>query len=276
MVADWGAAVSFDDTEKSVDESAPRELFKFTRGPNVWSYTSTDETVNFGGRVYTKASITRTGVEHSREDTAGGIKITMDVANPVAAQFVGFPPSDTLFVTVYRVHRNGATAVQFFGSVAEWRTDGPEATLTCVPLDGALTRQVPTMSYQRQCMRTLYGPGCDVAPLPFRTAAVLSNVTGKVVMATAFASKPDGWFTGGWVEIVDGPRAGDRRFIQSHTGNALTLSAPFAEVFAGNNVYAFAGCDREETTCAAKFNNLPKHGGFSRIPILNPHAGRMT
>jgi uncharacterized phage protein (TIGR02218 family) len=267
---------SFLETEASTDSASPRELYLFTQGPREWAFTGADETVPYNGRIYTQATIGRGEIDYSQEDSAGSVTISLTAANPVAQLFIGLLPGVPMYVSVFRVHRNGAAAVEFIGRVAHPVFDGLEASLTCVPLAGALGRSVPNLTYQRQCNWALYGPGCGIDKLTFRDLATLDVVDGFIVRATEFGARPDGWFTAGWVEIKNGDRAGDRRYVTEHAGEQLTLNAPFAALAVGDQVYAFAGCDRSETTCAAKFSNLPRHLGFSRIPTLNPHKGRMS
>lgn len=267
--------MSFDDTEASVEGASPRELYQFEQGAQSWSFTGADADVVYAGVTYTKVTMGRTQADFSQEENAGGIEISMPAANPVAQRYIGFQPTTPLYVTVLRVHRDGSAGIEFRGRMTNINFDGPQATLTCTPLGADLVHQVPGLTYQTQCNHALYGPGCDLDPLAFRTIATVSLVEGFLVHAAAFAAKPDGWFDHGWVELTAGERAGDRRFISSHAGEVLTLTAPFLGLVAGDTVHAFAGCDRTEATCAAKFDNLERHLGFSRIPILNPHLGRM-
>lgn len=269
--------MTFFDTEASRDSASPRELYLFTQGDREWAWTGADADVSWFGRVYAKTGIARTAIDFSQEDTAGNIDIIVPAINEVAQLFVGLPPSPQVYVTVTRVHRDGRSGIMFVGRVSRPTfTEDLEARLTCVPLPGALSRPIPSLTYQRQCNWALYGADCGISAAAFRDAATLSVVSGYVIRSSTFSSHPDGWYTGGWAELTSGTRAGDKRGITKHVGDELTLTAPFQGVVPGDTVYAFAGCDRTETTCKNKFNNLERHMGFNRIPDKNPHQGRMS
>jgi uncharacterized phage protein (TIGR02218 family) len=267
--------MSLDALESSVDSASPRELFLFMQGASSWALSGADEDVAYAGRLFTRETIVRGAIDHSKEESGGNIEIRIAASNPVAAQFVGVPVALPVYLTVYRVHRTGSAAVMFVGRVIQASLDGPEATLECAPLSGALSRQIPSLTYQRECNWSLYGAGCQVNREAFKVTAVVDAVGGLMLSAAAFAGKPDDWFRYGYVELAGGIYAGDRRAVMAHTGSTLTLNAPFRNVSVGDLVYAFAGCDKLETTCASKFSNLVHHLGFSRIPDRNPHDGRM-
>ena len=262
---------TFDLTERAVDGGSPRELFLFVQGTTTYAYTSADSTIVLGGTTYAKEAVSSGPIDYSQEEGSGGAEIHLPAKNTVAQKFKDYPPSTPVFVTIFRVHRNGAAAVRFVGRVSQGSFEGAAAKLTCAPLRGLLTRAVPGLNYQKQCNWPLYGPGCGLLAAAFRDSAAISAVNGLLVSSPAFSARPPGWFAFGRFELN-----GERRYILEHAGDTVTLIAPIPGLDVGAQVDVFAGCDRSETTCKVKFNNLVRFLGFTRIPNNNPYVGRMS
>jgi len=91
------------------------------------------------------------------------------------------------------------------------------------------------------------------------------NIVGDVVTVAAAATKPDNWFTAGYIEIGQ-----QRRMILLHHGVTLNLLAPLFGVAAGAAVTLYAGCMRDYHTCVNKFANGKNFLGFQWVPVKNP------
>lgn len=265
--------MTFDARETSRHDGQPVECYRFSRGGDVWLWTSADRPIFISVGSFQPAEISRGSVRDTDEDGRGSLEVFLPTHNEVAALFIGYLPSTPVSLILYRSHRGDAEITTFFsGDVASCRFDGPQAVLTCVPTDYRLKRRIPALVFQNQCNWPLYGEGCGVAKTAFRDAAIVDSVSGRDVVSSTFGARANGWYTNGWLE----DSAGDVRFIVNHVGSTITLMAPFAGLTAGASVAAFAGCDRTEATCAAKFNNLVHHLGFARVPQRNPHARSLT
>ena len=85
---------------------------------------------------------------------------------------------------------------------------------------------------------------------------------------TGFA---DGWFTGGVLTWTTGANSGLNGHVKVHLGLGadalleLWLS-PVFDVAPGDAFTVTAGCDKTQTTCAAKFGNLVNYRGFPHMP----------
>ena len=55
----------------------------------------------------------------------------------------------------------------------------------------------------------------------------------------------------------------------------IRVLQPFRNLEVNDTVQVYARCDRTRATCAAKFNNQLRHGGFPEIPILNPFTAEL-
>ena len=259
--------------ETSKYSGKPIELYRFAQGVTLWLYTSGDTTYTKGSEVYVPETISRNAIDQNNEDGAGSIDIVVPRDNDVARLWISYLPVTPVGVTIYRVHRGDTEIVtSFVGKVSTVRFEDSEATITAMPISEALRRQIPSSSYQRPCNHSLYDGGCGLNKTAFRVTGTLSSVSGVTIKSAAFATKPDGWFTTGFVERADG----DIRFVMAHVGDTITLMNPFPALAAGESMNAYAGCDRSEGTCSTKFNNLPNHLGYARIPTKNPFNGSIS
>lgn len=265
--------MTYSAVETSRYSGAPVELYKFTCGVNKWCITSGDTAVTYLGDVYTPDVITRSSIDQSQEQGAGGIDVTVLRDNAVAALFIPYLPVQPVGLTIYRKHRSDAEVVTIFvGKVVTVKNTGTESEISCAPASQILQKKIPVNVYQNQCNLALYGTRCGVDKTLFVENGNVSAISGYTVTVPGMNTHGDGWFAGGWIQRVNG----DMRFIVSQTGNDIELQAAFVDLEVGELVSVYPGCDRAESTCNLKFNNLVNHLGFSRIPTKNPFNGSVT
>lgn len=268
--------MSFDALERSIHDGAPIECYAFDSiVGEVIRNTSADEPITLTGPgtgTYATGYIERGPIRESEEDTSGSVEVKVHPAHPVAAAFLVYPPALPIKLSIYRKHRDDAETVLIFsGRIARCTFEASDksvvATLFAVPAGPRFVMNVPLLVWQSPCNWVLYGPGCRLDKEAFKTTATVDALDGVTISATEFGAKPDGWFRSGWAETT----TGERRSIVSHVGEVITLIAPFQSLAAGATLYAFAGCDRLETTCDTKFDNLVNHLGFPDIPTRDPY-----
>lgn len=263
--------VGYDALEQSQYLGEPVEAYRFTSGATEYRYTSADVDLVVAGATYTRETIARDAIDYSNEDNSATISVRLPRTNPVGALFTSYLPPAPVALTIFRKHRGDPeVVVRFVGRVLSWGLEGPAVVLTCAPISQMLRRKVPMLVFQSHCNWPLYSPGCTVARASFKVSGTVTEATGPLLRAAVFATKPDGWFRNGWVEVTSGGQLGQRRFVVQHVGDAVTLMNPFTGSVVGATVDGFAGCDRTEATCAAKFSNLVNHMGWPRIPTRNP------
>jgi len=277
-VVSWQAlvattALGFDNYERSAYLGEPVELYKFVYSPTTQRYTSTDRNITVtGDGTYAAEAISRDPIDFTNEDTASTITIRVPRTNAVAQLFVNYLPTVPVGVTIYSKHRNDPEVrVRFVGKVVSASFEDPAAALVCAPISQVLRRKIPSIVFQSHCNWPLYGGGCGVAKASFKDSGTVLSQVGSVVRAAVFATRPDGWYENGWVQITSGVQNGQRRFVVRHVGDAVTVMNPFSVIglFAAA-IDGFAGCDRTEATCVSKFANLVNHMGWPRIPTRNP------
>lgn len=137
-------------------------------------------------------------------------------------------------------------------------------TMRCTPISVALKNKIPNIVYQSVCNHQLFDSGCGLSASSYRLITTVT-VDGSKLISGDFASKPDGYYTLGYVEY-----AHEIRLITNHEGNTIWLQLPFDTSPDGKEVYVYPGCDKRPETCKAKFDNLDHFLGFPYIPLKNP------
>lgn len=266
--------MSFDQYEVSPYSGTPERLFLFTAGNTQWAYNNQERDILRGSTTYRPAIMAMANIVQNLGEGPPTLEITMDASTPVAQQFVPYQPVYPLFVTVFRRHRDdpdGEYIVEMIGDVASASFDEEEqmVTFSCRMVSSNFDRRVPWMIYQRQCNYALYGAGCRVNKELFKVETAITSVNDTELLASDFATKPDGWFRNGFIKKNS---TGEVRFILNHVGGLLTLQTPFLDLDPGDVVTAYAGCNRSYQTCVDKFANGHRFSGFQWMPSKNPFS----
>jgi len=268
--------VSYQDFEGSAYQGEPVELYRFTLGVDVFAYTSADEDVTHSGTLYeAEPGLQRSQVEVSEELARQGLTVEVPRDNDLAALWLASPPMVAAELQLLRGHRNDPDAefvTYWRGRVAKVSWSGSRAVITCENALSGLRRMVFVPNWSRGCRHGLYAQGCEVAQTGFAVTGTVTAVNGAVVTAAAWAGQPDGWFTGGFVELLNTPL----RMVVDHVGDALTLQAAVPGVRVGDELVAYAGCDHTSETCETKFGNLDNFGGCEFFPEQNPFDGKVV
>lgn len=259
--------MSYAAREASVFEGQPVELYRFTAGLQVWTYTSAEAEHLYNAERYRPAQVERDGVELSDELARAQLRITLPRDNPVPLLWRAGPPDGLVGLTIFRFHLGTPSdvATVWKGRVAAVEWQGSEAALTGEPVYSSLARPMLRQRFQRLCRHALYDGGCGLARELWADVATVSSVSGDLV-SIATTSRPSGWFTGGYVQRANG----QRRMIRAHSGVSLTLLSAAPGLTPGEAVQLFAGCDHTHDTCDTKFSNANNFGGFPFVPNKNP------
>lgn len=267
--------MSYIASEISAWGGQPVELYRFTRGLRVWTLTTADSEIIFNGETYVPTTMRRGNLPMNEERNNASLDIYIEQTADVVAEFIsGASPTPT-GVLVMRRHRNEASATEqaiiFMGQVGVIEFSEGEAHLTCVHIQQSIQRRVPRILYQTQCNWMLYDVNCTANKAAFTFAGHISAISGLDVTVPEAASKPDGYYNGGF--FLDGDTY---IFIMTHIGQVLSVLALSPLVQVGDVVATTAGCDRTAATCAAKFANLDNFMGFPWIPDQNPYEGAIA
>ncbi|MGL4478807.1 MAG: phage BR0599 family protein [Aeromonas veronii] len=241
------------------------ELYRFSRGATVWTYTSAALPVDYNAETYTPESLSRGADEQGEEINRAQLTVTLPRGNPVPSEFVAYSPEGLLQLTVYR-QVNSVTGVIWQGRVVGCAHRGDAAELRCEPIFTSLRRAGLSSRFSTNCRHFLYGTGCNVDPEDFKVTVTVASIDGLNVTATGLDAQEDGWFQAGHMIAPNG----EQRMILAHAGNVVTITAPIQDLAVSDSIDVFPGCPHTREACNSKFDNILNYGGFPFIPLLNP------
>lgn len=170
--------------------------------------------------------------------------------------------------------------VMFFGRVSD-----VSGTRSALPVDvksalELLNTKIPRNVYQASCMHTLYDGGCAVNKAARTVSGTVTGTNETGLWLQSNVGSPSGWFDQGVLTFTSGVNAGLQRTVKSfsniNTGagssygyeGQFTFALPLPSAPAvGDTFSVYPGCDKTQSTCTDKFNNLPRFRGFPYIPV---------
>lgn len=266
---------TYADSEASVQDSAPIELYTFASGLSTWNYTSseadyTDTTVS-PSVLYTSIPLERDDIEATEEEAREALNIDCPRTFPVVDLFRVIAPIAVVSVVVREVHRGESDfAVIWMGRVMSASIDGAKATLQCEPLTVSESRVGPNEVIQRSCGNTLFDANCGLDPAAWDHATTVTVIDGLNVTVDSLAALPYG---GGEITWADGDGNTQSRFIESYTGLVLKLSRPLYGVSVSDAVVVYPGCAHDTNTCLNTYSNLTRYKGRPHLTTKNPMSG---
>ncbi len=273
--------MSFDSRERSVADGKPLALYEFNRKTIFWHYTNADRDITHGflpdgvtPAVYEAITISDDGFAQSGDPSSDDFVITVPAGIPLLAGWRGTPPSDKLYLTLRKQHYGDAEApvvwIGFITNVSQ--VSLVEYRVTLRVLSVSFEREGLRLTWQRGCPHFLYDEECGVNPAAWKVETTVTDLTGNAV-TIADTGKPNGWFTGGYIEWSIADNVFERRPIESHDGLVLTLLSFTDGLEIGQGLTVYPGGDRTVAGCCDKFDNYDNYGGFELMPGSNPFDG---
>lgn len=154
------------------------------------------------------------------------------------------------------------------GSISEARGEGVRFSVNS-HLE-LLDQNIPRNLFLSGCIWTLYDAGCTLNSGSFaQTGSVASGSTSLILNVSM--GQADGYFSLGKITFTSGANSGltvgIRKYLHGSPGT-LVLTQPLPNApSTGDTFTAYAGCDKTQSTCANKFDNLENFRGFPYIPI---------
>lgn len=266
--------MTFADTEVSVHDGRPIELYRFISPTTTYRYTSAGQNFDLDGEIFLAETISRNALRGASQDDSPTLDIEILITSQVVQDFAFQISENRLRLELLRSHGTTATTSLIWeGDVTAIGVTGRTATIRVPSRFGSnLTAPVPSVYYQTQCNHSLYDGRCRVARAAFQQDTQVDTVSQTEITVASVGGNPDQWFRAGEIVRV---RDGERRLIVRQVGLNLTLNFPFRTLQVGNQVQLFAGCDRTATTCRDKFSNIVNFGGHPLIPLLNVFETRL-
>lgn len=267
--------MSYDDREISNYGGAPYHLYEFSLGPARWRYTDSQAPITRQGVTYLAVPIKHGEISLSGDTKQDDLSVNIASSAEVVTIYSGTPPSSSVSLTIREAHRGDPDAVVIWSGIIKSvrRTSAAEYEFTCNSLMSTLNRNGLRLTWDRACPHALYDRSCRVNQVDFAVTAQIGTLTGGVIRSPVFATFANGWFAGGFVTFSTQFGNLERRGIEAHAANVLTLLGTTDGMSVGQFVTAYPGCNRVISTCVNKFNNLPNYGGFPHLPNKSPFDG---
>lgn len=262
--------------------------YQFPVERDLWQFTNYDETVarefpntiwRMGGDEtlvsgpWEPALIQHDAFNWSQEQSNGDLKITVARDNPVAALFRDGQPPSSVWLQIWLVDDGALGALPcWLGRVKHCEFHESDAVLFCQLIDDMLRRPALIQKFNPGCGWAVYEQrtcgldrNAEVGGVyKYRVDGTLDAVSAdkQTLTSSAFATKPDGFFNQGLVDI-----GGQSRMVLTHTGSTVRLFSAVQALEPGQSFSAYRGCDRSKKACNA-LENIPNFGGFD-IPSTN-------
>lgn len=130
-----------------------------------------------------------------------------------------------------------------------------------------LNVQMPRNLYQPSCSNTLFDHACGLNRENYALEATIA-AGSTALRILCDIHQPQGWFTQGMIEFLEGGNKGLKRTIRLHEFDVLLLTLPLLEdPEVGQRIKVYPGCDKRLETCQNRFNNFARFRGAPFIPI---------
>lgn len=269
--------MSFSGLENSLSAGRPVRLYQFSRGVLRWSYCSADRNVEHQGQVFRTIAggISDDGIRQGGSDGVRNLRIMAPADLEVAQFYRGIPPSDAIDLVIFDRHVGESEfRVSWVGEVQSVGWPAVDrCQIVCNPETVSMGQQGLRLAWERSCPHSLYERGCGVNRDLFRVEGVITYLDGAIVGASAFATKPNGWFVAGYIEWSLGSGVWERRAIEGHLEGILAVFGGTSGLALGMNIRAYAGCTQTIGTCHSKFGNKANFGGIPHLPGRSPFDG---
>ncbi|MDC5326084.1 DUF2163 domain-containing protein [Acinetobacter baumannii] len=162
---------------------------------------------------------------------------------------------------------SAGTLVLFEGRIVEPELDRYGVKASVVSDVDGLKLQMPRNLYTPGCLNTLFDTACGLHSSDFAVNTIIgANSTPNRILCEI--SQPQGWFTQGVVEFLEGVNVGVKRTVRLHETGALLLTLPLLEMpRIGEAIRIYPGCDKRLETCENRFNNRQRFRGAPFVPV---------
>jgi uncharacterized phage protein (TIGR02218 family) len=257
------------------------DLFTITLASgSVVRYTTADVNVTFSGSIFNaKGALLKRGPVRSviglEVDTLD-MSVYADASHLIDGQpFVSAAMSGALdgatvllqraFLTSWTAAPVGA-AILFSGRVSDVSGSRTEVKIIVKSDIELLNIKLPRNLYQPSCLNTVYDASCAANKA---AKTVTGTATGGTTQSiTTGRSEASGWFEQGVLTFTSGLNAGVFRTVKGFSGGAFSFALPLPNAPAAGDAFSvFPGCDKTQSTCTSKFNNVIHFRGFPYIPV---------
>ena len=155
----------------------------------------------------------------------------------------------------------------FTGRFADVTLGRTEFQVRVNSLTESLNINLPRNIYQPGCTHVLYDSGCGLTKSTYGTSSTITSGSTTSQLNCALSTGA-GYFNRGSIKFISGALAGVTRTVKNYSPGSIGLLLPLPNIPAiGDTFIAYAGCDKQQSTCTSKFNNLAQFRGAPYIPV---------
>jgi uncharacterized phage protein (TIGR02218 family) len=267
--------MAFENDERSIEDGRPIQLYRFAIGGNFWYYTNADDDIEKVGQLWKAIAITDDGVNQTGEAASDALTLTTTTDIVVSQMYQSYPPSRPVQVAIFQAHEESDNVrALYVGEVTQHNIPRPgTAVFTCETIAATMAREGLRLGWQRTCPYALYDPvTCKVDKALFAVAGTVGAVVDNIVTIAALSAHPTGRFDGGFIEWTDPVRGIERRGIETHNDDEITMFGTADGIETGMSITAYPGCPRTTTGCTS-FGNIDNYGGAPGMQGKSPFDG---
>lgn len=132
-----------------------------------------------------------------------------------------------------------------------------------------LSQQVGEL-YSPACRAELGDGRCRVNMAVFTHTGVVEQAESRALFSDSARHEENGYFTAGKITFTSGENAGLSMEIKAFAEGQFTLALPMPYSVAVGDTYSVqAGCDKNFSTCAQRFNNAVNFRGEPHVPGMD-------
>lgn len=250
---------------------------------NVYRYTNYDFDLIVANELYRSDGpiISRDGITLSLGMEVDNLSMTIDVTDK--EKFEGLRvvqafhngQMDGARFKLERIFMNASTPTDtsagtiklFEGRLIEPEFDRNHIQVSVASDLDELNVQMPRNLYQPSCSNTLFDNACGLnrTNYTFETTILAGSTASRILCDI---NQPQGWFTQGVIEFMEGVNKGLKRTIRVHELDILQLTLPLLDhPEIGQRIKIYPGCDKRLETCQNRFNNFARFRGAPFVPI---------
>jgi hypothetical protein len=256
------------------------EIFAFSNsdGDLLGHYTSSDQSVTRLGVVYSPISIRREPMKVDGTIENESLGLVLAAPAGFVSELLSMHNSlQRAIVQAFSADLDLTTPVWvsvFSGVVSSAQLSGEadEIALTLEGSAGSLKQSAFRQTYATSCGHLLYGPQCRASRAAASTTLSRTIGTGPLIALGAgwSAARQPSDYLGGVATWLDGAGRTARRTIVGADATSIRLSTGWPAQTGLISVTLTMGCDKSQTSCQGRHNNIQNYGGCPFMPLQNP------
>lgn len=260
------------------------DLYTITTIQNdIYRYTNYDFDLIVAGELYYSDGpiISRDGITLSLGVEVDNLSVTIDVTDEETFESLHIVQAfhngqmdgarfklERIFMDASTPTDTSAGTIKLFeGRIIEPEFDRNTIQASVASDLDELNVQMPRNLYQPSCSNTLFDHACGLnrENYALETTIAAGSTASRILCDI---HQPQGWFTQGVIEFLEGGNKGLKRTIRLHEFDVLLLTLPLLEQpQIGQRMKIYPGCDKRLETCQNRFNNFSRFRGAPFIPI---------